>query len=600
VSENEASFLRRYAKGRDAEAFQALVELHKDMVFAACHRVLGNRADAEDAAQDCFLQLAQAARRLRAPIAGWLHKVAVRRAISMLRQRNSRRAREEKVMVKVAAGSEVTWDEIRGEVDEAIAALPERIRVPLVLHYLEGRTQVQVAAQLGVSQPAVSQRMGRALEVLRRRLAKGGLFASAAGLSVLLADNAIEAAPATLTAALGSIAISGAAAGGAGGGIASAVAGIGSSKLLAGVIAAAGVALSGVAVHIALGQAGPPPQPPAALAADEAAVAQQDQGGPDLAVEAAPAQGVRLGPAVERVVGNERAGKDCFIDLDTGKLLTPPKDMEGTALMLAWAAKTGADALCQAASSTRSLVGVDMLVIPLEDRRWDELRPEHLQGKEWGALQPGSVAFMTPRGKLPAIYAFQTGEGSRGVLQIAEWAEQPSGARIRYRLLEGGIFDLPQGLVGTWAGLAVDKPGEGTSVDPLALVIAADQDGTLRGEAFGRFAEPEAGGTAAPGPFPILVERDAMQMASVQFNVFHRTGALMPVKLKLTRGRRLIGEGVPAGDDACDIQLWRVREDEAVEGARPMLVPADDLALPDVDVPAQRRPAQPRPRRPPP
>jgi len=63
--ESETALLEQYSRTQDAVAFRELVEQHQDMVFAACHRVLGNRSDAEDAAQNCFLKLAAHRRRAR-------------------------------------------------------------------------------------------------------------------------------------------------------------------------------------------------------------------------------------------------------------------------------------------------------------------------------------------------------------------------------------------------------------------------------------------------------------------------------------------------------------------------------------------------------
>lgn len=134
--DSEAILLARYAQSRDANAFRALFEVHQHMVYAVCHRVLGNREDAEDAAQSCFFQLALKAAKLKAPVAGWLHKVAVNVSVDMLRQRSSRAARAAKAQELRPQPAEPSWEEIRGCVDEAIAELPEDLpgaRRPLLL-----------------------------------------------------------------------------------------------------------------------------------------------------------------------------------------------------------------------------------------------------------------------------------------------------------------------------------------------------------------------------------------------------------------------------------------------------------------------------------
>jgi len=58
---NDLQLLERYAETRDAEAFANLVKRYAGMVYATCLRVTGNRHAAEDASQECFLQLARQA-----------------------------------------------------------------------------------------------------------------------------------------------------------------------------------------------------------------------------------------------------------------------------------------------------------------------------------------------------------------------------------------------------------------------------------------------------------------------------------------------------------------------------------------------------------
>src|SRR5512135_598444 len=93
----ERQLLKRYVAEGDAEAFHALVQEYQHMVYAVCRRMLGNEADAEDATQACFLELARRAAKLRPPIGGWLHCVAVRVAINMRQQDRARKQRERAV-----------------------------------------------------------------------------------------------------------------------------------------------------------------------------------------------------------------------------------------------------------------------------------------------------------------------------------------------------------------------------------------------------------------------------------------------------------------------------------------------------------------------
>ncbi len=131
------------------------------MVFAVSKRILGNRTDAEDAAQECFFALVRSADRLTAPIAGWLHTVAVSRAVDMLRRRSVRQAREEAARGRQPPRADPSWPEIRSHVDAAIEELPEGLKAPLVMYYLEGRTQEEVSAEAEPSPCSVESLHGR-------------------------------------------------------------------------------------------------------------------------------------------------------------------------------------------------------------------------------------------------------------------------------------------------------------------------------------------------------------------------------------------------------------------------------------------------------
>ena len=60
MTPTDMALVQRWMETQDAEAFHEIVRRHSAMVYATCRRVLGNAADAEDVAQDCFLKLAQA------------------------------------------------------------------------------------------------------------------------------------------------------------------------------------------------------------------------------------------------------------------------------------------------------------------------------------------------------------------------------------------------------------------------------------------------------------------------------------------------------------------------------------------------------------
>jgi RNA polymerase sigma factor (sigma-70 family) len=199
---SDGQLLERFVGGRDQAAFEALFWRHAPMVLAVCRRLLGS-ADAEDAFQATFLVLVRKAASIgrREAVGGWLYRVAYRVA---LRARASARPAVELPPEGPAAADDqeaAAWRDLRPLLDEAIAGLPEKYRAPVVLCYLEGRTNEEAARELGCPKGTVAVRLMRARERLRRRLERCRLLLPAALLAALLAGRArAEAVEAVLAA----------------------------------------------------------------------------------------------------------------------------------------------------------------------------------------------------------------------------------------------------------------------------------------------------------------------------------------------------------------------------------------------------------------
>src|SRR5262245_55915214 len=133
---SDMGLLERWIAARDAEAFNELVTRYSALVYGACRRVLGNEADAEDVAQDCFLTLARSAAAPRHSISGWLHKLATHRALDRRKAELRRRRREQLFAERKTAEAEPAWNQVQEYVDEAILTLPEKIRGVIVAHFL--------------------------------------------------------------------------------------------------------------------------------------------------------------------------------------------------------------------------------------------------------------------------------------------------------------------------------------------------------------------------------------------------------------------------------------------------------------------------------
>ena len=198
---SDAALLARYIEGRDESAFTELVRRHGPMVRGVCRRVLPSPQDAEDAFQATFLVLMNKAAsiRKRASLACWLHGVALRVAVRLLRNNQRRQVQPlPPEGVPEPERDDVSWREVKRLVDEELARLPERYRMPLILCYLEGKTREEAAAELGWGLPAFRGRLERGRQRLRLRLERRGLALSAALLATLTAPDA-EAAITTTT-----------------------------------------------------------------------------------------------------------------------------------------------------------------------------------------------------------------------------------------------------------------------------------------------------------------------------------------------------------------------------------------------------------------
>lgn len=193
----DRQLLERFAQKRDEQAFTVLVERHGPMVLAVCRRVLGDSHAAEDAFQATFLVLAQKAPTVRwqESVGGWLHEVAFRVAQKTRVEAARRRAHERQVPDVSTANpiADVSWRELRAVLDEELTRLPEKYRVPLVLCYLEGKTNEEAAQQLGWTKGTVSGQLARARDLLRARLGRRGVALPAA-CGVALAECAASAA----------------------------------------------------------------------------------------------------------------------------------------------------------------------------------------------------------------------------------------------------------------------------------------------------------------------------------------------------------------------------------------------------------------------
>ncbi len=211
MSSTDTILLKQWQARRDADAFAELVHRYSTVVFATCKRMLGDSAQAEDAAQECFIELMQSGATIRVSIGAWLHTIAVRRCIDRIKGDVRRRKRESVFADGHAEAADMPDTaevaELLGYVDEAIEELPDRLRAAIIGRFLESQAHTALARDLGVGESTIRYRVDQGVTRIRKSLKRKGIAVAAGAFASALSASA-EAAPPDLVARLGKLAMS--------------------------------------------------------------------------------------------------------------------------------------------------------------------------------------------------------------------------------------------------------------------------------------------------------------------------------------------------------------------------------------------------------
>jgi RNA polymerase sigma-70 factor, ECF subfamily len=187
MSELERSLLRRL-RDRDERAFRELLELHRDRVYNITFRMLGNRAEAEDVAQEVFISVFKTIDQFReeSKFSTWLYRVAVnhcKNRIKYLARRHDR-DRDELDETSQQANGAVTGAPVRAAqpdralegaqlerlLQEAIGNLDDDHRIVVVLRDIEDLSIEEICDITGLPDGTVKSRLHRARLALRKKL----------------------------------------------------------------------------------------------------------------------------------------------------------------------------------------------------------------------------------------------------------------------------------------------------------------------------------------------------------------------------------------------------------------------------------------------
>ncbi len=173
AAEEERDLVEK-ARGGDEEAFRVLVEKYQNRIFSLAWRMVGDREEAEEVAQDAFLRAWRALPRFRADarFSTWLYRIAYRRSCDALALLRVRRRRE-RGLERMDAMADPAQDAGRlaeGPVERLVAALPEAQRAVVTLFYFQDHSLGEVARVLGMPEGTVKTHLHRARAALRRAL----------------------------------------------------------------------------------------------------------------------------------------------------------------------------------------------------------------------------------------------------------------------------------------------------------------------------------------------------------------------------------------------------------------------------------------------
>jgi RNA polymerase sigma-70 factor, ECF subfamily len=177
----ERSEERSHERSHD-DVLEELVRQHSQLVYRIAYAALRSHHDAEDATQETFLRVLRYSRKLAAVEnpKTWLARIAWRVAVDRSQQRGRRREiavddpgkpAGEIPAPDAAADEAMQGSQVGAMLERLIAALPEKLRDPLILSAVEEMSPREVAATLGINEAAVRSRVFRARQILKEKLA---------------------------------------------------------------------------------------------------------------------------------------------------------------------------------------------------------------------------------------------------------------------------------------------------------------------------------------------------------------------------------------------------------------------------------------------
>jgi RNA polymerase sigma-70 factor (ECF subfamily) len=170
LTESNDSELVRATIGGDREAYASLVRRHASRVYATCLAMLHDPDESQDAAQDVLIKGLEKIHSLRDGnlFANWITRIAQ----NLCRDRWRTRQRRDELFQEYSQETSLASQSSTPDLSDALARLPEKYRLPLMLYYFDGQSSESLAKALDINRASVGTRLARARRALRQLLEK--------------------------------------------------------------------------------------------------------------------------------------------------------------------------------------------------------------------------------------------------------------------------------------------------------------------------------------------------------------------------------------------------------------------------------------------
>ena len=191
MTDKQEEILVDSARQGDQEAFAQLIRLYEKRIFALTLRMCKNPADAEEAAQEAFLAVWQGLAFFRgdSSFSTWLYRLASNACVDLLRREGRHRSaagpslNDEDVFVDAVDPAPpphmlAEQAELRRQIEEGLAALPEDYRQVLILREIHQHSYDEISEILSLDLGTVKSRINRGRKRLRKFLLESGNFSA--------------------------------------------------------------------------------------------------------------------------------------------------------------------------------------------------------------------------------------------------------------------------------------------------------------------------------------------------------------------------------------------------------------------------------------